>query len=148
MDALDLIVLGRTLSRIGEAVLRDGSAHSPPTGPVLVMKEVIAHPDSAISEITARTGLPQSYVSSSVAGLREQGMVQTAADPADGRRTLVRPDPGHMHLVAQKAAAPADDALARALAPMEAEEARRAIAVLEALVHALNPSGSHPLRER
>jgi DNA-binding MarR family transcriptional regulator len=148
VDALDLIVLGRTLSRIGEEALRDGSVGSPPTGPVLVMKDVIKHPNSAISDITARTGLPQSYVSSSVAGLRQKGMVETSTDPDDGRRTLVRPDPDHMRLVAKKAAVPADDALARALSHMDADEAHQVTAVLSGLVRALNPSGSHPLRGR
>jgi DNA-binding MarR family transcriptional regulator len=142
-----LIVLGRGLARIGEGVLRDGSAGSPPTGPVLVMKDVVAHPDSGISEITARTGLPQSYVSSSVAGLRQKGLVRTSADPADGRRTLVRPDPDHMHLVAKKAAVSADEALARALGHLNGEEVLQAIAVLNRLVETLNPSGAHPLRE-
>ena len=90
MNALDLIMLGRQLTKIGEEVLRGSKAQAMPTGPSLVLRDVFAHPDSSITEVTARTGLPQSYVSDSVARLRDQGIVETSADPADGRRTLVR----------------------------------------------------------
>src|SRR5580693_7809367 len=126
MNALDLIVLGRQLTKIGEEVLRgsgdpagqDAGEHGErpvqasgrprqasgrpgqapghprqapflPTGPSLVLRDVFAHPGSSITDITARTGLPQSYVSESVARLRSQGILETSADPADRRRTLV-----------------------------------------------------------
>ena len=63
-------------------------------------------------DVTARTGLPQSYVSESVARLRDQGIVETSADPADGRRTLVRVTAEHPRTVAAKGAVPVDAALA------------------------------------
>src|SRR4029077_6957323 len=95
MNALDLIVLGRQLTKIGEEVLRgsgdpagqDAGGHGQrparasgrpgqapflPPGPSLVLGDVFAHPGSSITAITARTGLPQSYVSESVARLRSQ----------------------------------------------------------------------------
>ena len=59
-----------------------------PKGPSLVLKDVFGHPGAAITEIAERTVLPQSYVSESVARLREQGVVATRFDPADRRRTL------------------------------------------------------------
>jgi DNA-binding MarR family transcriptional regulator len=111
------------------------------------MKDVMAHPDSAISEITARTGLPQSYVSTSVARLSEKGFVQTVTDPADGRRTLVRPDPEHMRRVGEKAAVSADAALVAALGPVSEREGQETITFLDGLVTALVPSRSHPLRD-
>jgi DNA-binding MarR family transcriptional regulator len=147
MDALDLIVLGRRLTKIGEEVMRGGASASPPAGPTLVMKDVVAHPGSAISEITHRTGLPQSYVSTSVARLREKGLVATVADPLDGRRTLVRPDPDHLRQAGRKAAISADAAVARALGPVSEQEAKKTIALLEDLVTVLAPNGSHPLRD-
>ena len=111
-------MLGRQLTKIGEGVLR-GATASPapflPAGPSLVLRDVFAHPDSSITDVTARTGLPQSYVSESVARLREQGIVETAADPADGRRTLVRVSAQHPRTVAAKGSAPVDAALAEAL---------------------------------
>ena len=75
MNALDLIMLGRQLARIGEEVLRGAQAQTMPTGPSLVLRDVFAHPDSSITDITGRTGLPQSYVSESVARLRDLGIV-------------------------------------------------------------------------
>jgi DNA-binding MarR family transcriptional regulator len=115
MDALDLIMLGRQLTRIGEETMRGSRAFALPTGPTLVLRDVLAHPDSSIGEVTARTGLPQSYASESVARLREQGIVETTPDPADGRRTLVRLSSQHMCDVAKKGAVSVDAALAAAL---------------------------------
>ncbi len=51
------------------------------------------HPDSSISEITERTGFPQSLVSTAVAKLRDVGVVETEPDPTNRRRTLVRAAP-------------------------------------------------------
>jgi DNA-binding MarR family transcriptional regulator len=147
MDALDLILVGRRLTKIGEEVMRAGTAGSPPAGPTLVMKDVLAHPGSSISAITRRTGLPQSYVSTSVARLSEKGMVETVADPADGRRTLVRPSPAHLRQVGKKAAVSADAELVRALGPVSETEAQATIDLLNHLLTVLVPSGPHPLRD-
>ena len=81
-----------------------------------MLRDVFAHPGSSITDITARTGLPQSYVSESAARLRSQGILETSADPADGRRTLVRVSAEHPRTVAGKGSAPVDAALAAALA--------------------------------
>jgi DNA-binding MarR family transcriptional regulator len=146
MNALELIVLGRQLARIGEEVLRGSAAAAMPAGPSLVLRDVFGHPDSPISQITERTGLPQSYVSESVARLRDQGMVQTAADPADGRRTLVRVAPGHPRMVAAKGSAAVDTALAAALGePADGAEFAAVLAGLEELALRLRPSSPGPV---
>jgi DNA-binding MarR family transcriptional regulator len=49
-----------------------------------------AFPDSSVGEVATRTGLPQSYVSEMVAKLRDLGALETRADSADRRRTLVK----------------------------------------------------------
>ena len=116
MEALDLILLGRRLAKIGESVLRGGAAPEQPTGAGLVLRDVLAHPGSPISQITARTGLPQSYVSATVSRLRERGVVESGPDPQDGRRTLVSVAPGHPAAVARAGEASADDALRAAFA--------------------------------
>jgi DNA-binding MarR family transcriptional regulator len=146
MYALDLIMLGRQLTKIGEEVLR-GSAHrSMPAGPSLVLRDVFAHPDSSITDVTARTGLPQSYVSESVARLRDQGIVETSADPADGRRTLVRVTAEHPRTVAAKGSVPVDAALAAALGnPADAGEV---VGMLTALAERLRPESPGPIRRR
>jgi DNA-binding MarR family transcriptional regulator len=154
MNALDLIMLGRQLTRIGEGVLRGTDAPSRPArfmpaGPSLVLQDVYAHPDSPISDITARTGLPQSYVSESVARLREQGMAETSADPADGRRTLVRVPARHSRTVVTKGSAPVDAALAAALGePAGGTAVAQVIDTLSALAARLRPEPPGPVRRQ
>ena len=144
MNALDLIMLGRQLTKIGEEVLRGSKAQAMPTGPSLVLRDVFAHPDSSITDVTARTGLPQSYVSESVARLRDQGIVETSADPADGRRTLVRVTAAHPRTVAAKGSASVDAALAAAQG--YAADAGEIIGTLSALAERLRPESPGPIR--
>jgi DNA-binding transcriptional ArsR family regulator len=203
VDALDLIMLGRQLTKIGEEVLRgskaqtsktptaaDTTAGEPtageptageptageptageptageptageptpaepleapfmPTGPSLVLRDVFANPGSSITDITARTGLPQSYVSESVARLRGQGIVRTSADPADGRRTLVRVSAQHPRTVAAKGSAPVDAALAAALGePNGGAAVTKIIGTLSALADQLAPETPGPIRRQ
>jgi DNA-binding MarR family transcriptional regulator len=163
MNALDLIMLGRQLTRIGEDVLRGaadpagkggggrGGQPAPfmPTGPSLVLRDVFAHPGSSITDITARTGLPQSYVSESVARLRGQGILETSADPGDGRRTLVRVSAQHPRTVAAKGSASVDAALAAALGQPEDEPGvAQIIATLAALAERLRPEPPGPIRRQ
>ena len=115
VDALELIALGRRLSRIGEAVLRGSAARPGSAGQGLVLRDILVNPGSSISEITARTGLPQGYVSQTVASLRADGVLETSADARDGRRTLVQVTERHLRDVAGKGTAPADAALSEAL---------------------------------
>ena len=142
MEALDLIVLGRQLMKIGEEVMRGSQAQARPTGQSLVLRDAFANPDSSIKQIAARTGLPQSYVSESVARLREQGMLATAVDPADGRRTLVRVSEEHPRNVARKGAASVDRALALALDDLDAAS------VLQTFAKRLCPAGPGSILQR
>jgi DNA-binding MarR family transcriptional regulator len=163
MNALDLIVLGRQLTKIGEEVLRgspgsagkgvDGRGEQAeaymPTGASLVLRDVFVHPDSSITDITARTGLPQSYVSESVARLRGQGILETSPDPGDGRRTLVRVSAQHPRTVAAKGAASVDGALAAALGEAEnGPGVAEIIATLAALAERLRPESPGPIRRQ
>jgi DNA-binding MarR family transcriptional regulator len=174
VDALDLIMLGRQLTKIGEEVMR-GSKPPPteaaqtqatqtqatqtqapqtqapfmPTGPSLVLRDVFANPGSSITDITARTGLPQSYVSESVARLRGQGILQTSADPADGRRTLVRVSDQHPRTVAAKGSVPVDAALAAALGePDGGATVTEIIGTLNALAARLASETPGPIRRQ
>ena len=161
MDALDLIVLGRQLARIGERVLRGGSGaeergtdagesrsaiaaptgaggRALPPGGLLVMRDVLGHPGSSITDIAARTGLPQSYVSESVSRLRTLGMAETRPDPSDGRRTLVQVPASHRDLVAGKSARHVDATLLSALGDPDERHAQQIMAVLSELAASLN----------
>jgi hypothetical protein len=77
--------------------MRGQALTAQPTIAGLVLADVFAHPGSSISEITARTGMPQSHVSETVARLREQGTVESFPDPADRRRTRQRAAPEERH---------------------------------------------------
>jgi DNA-binding MarR family transcriptional regulator len=133
MDALELYVLGRRLAKLGEAALEGPGAQRLPPAVALVLRDVLTHPESSISQITERTGFPQSYVSKSVGQLRELNVVETVADPADGRRTLVRSTRTSAERIGQRAKAPFDDLLREALDEPEAlDEVRAALEVLAA----------------
>lgn len=149
MDALDLIMLGRRLTRIGETVLRGSAAERMPAGQGLVLRDVLANPGSSISEITMRTGLPQSYVSQTVAGFRDRGLLETSADVRDARRTLVHVSRQHLRHVAQKGTAQADAALAGALGePGTGPAAAELIAVLTEIAARLRPAQPGPILRR
>jgi DNA-binding MarR family transcriptional regulator len=146
MDALDLIILGRQLARIGERAMRDGDpgdggpgvlGAALPAGALIVMRDVLIHPGSSISDITARTGLPQSHVSESVNKLRVKGIAEINADPADRRRTLVRLTATREDSVVRHSARNADDALRRALGDVPDERAYQIIAMLTDLARRL-----------
>jgi DNA-binding MarR family transcriptional regulator len=159
MDALDLIILGRQLSRIGERAMRGGDLEDDepaalrvalPAGALIVMRDVLAHPGSSITDITARTRLPQSYVSESVNKLRVKGIAEINADPADRRRTLVRLAPTHIDQVARHSARDADDLLRAALGDLPADSARQVISTLTDLGRRLRsePGVSVPVPRR
>lgn len=153
MNGVDLFLLGRTLTRIGEAAMpaprEDASRrHGGSTRSVLtVASDVAVHPDSAVGEIAARTGLPQSAVSTAVARLREAGAVVTTPDPADRRRILVRQSPDVSDRVAEVRATSIEAALAAALGEEATPERLTEItAALETLSRHLTPDASARLR--
>lgn len=135
MNGVELFLLGRTLMKIGEEAMPEpaggAGAHPGSVRSVLVVASDIAtHPDSAIGEIAARTGLPQSQVSNAVARLKEAGSVVASADPADRRRLLVRQAPEISDRVEQVRATTIESAL---IAMLGADDPRRVQEVTEAL---------------
>jgi DNA-binding MarR family transcriptional regulator len=145
LTAGELVILGRELTKIGVAAMRSQRGEAAiPAGLSMVGADVFAHPATSISEIADRTGLRQSYVSESVARLRDRGVVETAPDPADGRRTLVRLVAGHPHRVANAAAAPVGAALATALGDADPATVAEVTGMLTALVRVLKPAAPGP----
>ena len=78
-----------------------------------MLLDIAANPGSSISEITARTGYPQSHVSTSVIKLRHFGAVRTEVDPRDRRRTLVWVVPETVRRAHSRITSTADAAIAR-----------------------------------
>ncbi|MBP0455568.1 MarR family transcriptional regulator [Kitasatospora sp. RG8] len=149
MNGVELLLLGRTLARIGEDAIPVGAGDGRKGGVrsvVIVMSDVYEHPDSAVGEIAARTGLPQSQVSTAVARLREAGSVVTEADPRDRRRLLVRRAPEVSARRVEVASATVDDALARALGTDDPQVLAEVQAALEVLGRRLTPATVRRLR--
>ena len=139
MNGVELFLLGRTLMKIGEEAMPEPSDVR--TGGrravLIVLSDIVVHPDSAVGEIAARTGLPQSQVSTAVARLRETGSVVTAPDPDDRRRSLVRTAAETSERVAEVRATSVDAALEAALAGDG--HLAEVLAALETLARHLSP---------
>jgi DNA-binding MarR family transcriptional regulator len=139
VNGLELLVLGRTLMKIGGDAIPVFGLQQLPSSVRSVMVDVIQHPDTSISEIMARTGYPQSHVSTSVGRLQEAGALTTTVDPKDRRRTLVRARADAPRSTLEIGAAAVDNALAAALGTDDADEVREAVAMLEDLAKRLAP---------
>ncbi|MGW1783201.1 MarR family winged helix-turn-helix transcriptional regulator [Streptomyces sp. NPDC002143] len=153
MNGVELFLLGRAPMKIGEEALPE-----PPGGAgryagsarlvLIVASDIAAHPDTAVGEIAARTGLPQSQVSSAVARLKEAGSVQTAPDPVDRRRVLVRQAADVSERVAQVRAVGIEDALARALGSDDPRRLKEVSEALDVLARNLLPRTGVPESRR
>lgn len=137
VDGLELYRLGRRLTKVGESALKGAGETRLPAGIALILLDVLEHPGSPIRDIAARTGFPQGHVSSSVARLRERGVVETAADSADGRRTLVKVTAAFSRKVARHPAAPVNEALAEETGIDSPQEVAEIVATLESLASRL-----------
>jgi DNA-binding MarR family transcriptional regulator len=133
---MELFLLGRRLMVIADTALPQGKGT---TSLRLVLIDVAYHPNSSISEITERTRFPQSLVSLSVAKLRDIGVVETASDPADGRRTLVRATRGMSERAEQRGGTPIETVIAKQLGPEHEDQIGEALAALDVLARLLTP---------
>jgi DNA-binding MarR family transcriptional regulator len=107
----------------------------------LVLIDIGANPGSSINEITARTGFPQSHVSTSVSRLREFGAVRTESDPRDRRRTLVWIVPEAVQRARSRVISTIDDAIAQALGHPPTSELAEVVGALEMLAERFEPLG-------
>lgn len=137
---MELYLLGRKLMKLGEEALPPTRFRQLPGSVRSVLMDIFEHPGTSVTEITARTGFPQSAVSAAVSRLREAGGVVTVTDPADRRRTLVSPNPEVRRRIPALPWVPVDEVLAQAVGPDGAAEA---VAALELLARLL---GVDPMR--
>lgn len=124
MEAGRLYRLIRQLRTLAGAATGSDSASASSPSVIAVVEDLARHPDSSITEIVGRTGLVQSMVSTAVAQLRTDGVLRTAPDPRDRRRTLVSMAPAAAAAPLPCAGRTVDDAL-RDVRP-ELDENRRA----------------------
>jgi DNA-binding MarR family transcriptional regulator len=139
MNGLELFLLGRKLMKLGEEAIPPSGFHQVPTSVRSVLMDVYEHPGSSVSEITGRTGFPQSHVSASVARLRESGALITTTDPTDRRRTLATPNPEVRRGISSLDWGPVDEVLARAIGTSDPGQAAEAVTALELLARLLTP---------
>ncbi|MCO5968246.1 MarR family winged helix-turn-helix transcriptional regulator [Actinoallomurus soli] len=137
MDGLAAYRLGRVLMRVGEASLKGGDQGRAPAGVAVILMDVVEHPDSPIGDIASRTGFPQGHVSTTVARLRERGLVETTPDAADRRRTLVRVAADFRKRVARRKGAPIEAALTEIAGVTDPEQVAEVVAALEVLADRL-----------
>ena len=132
MDAARLHRLVRKLTEVSRAATTDPGEPGVGVSELAIIEDVSARDGTTVSEITARTGLAQSYVSRTAAKLREAGVFTTAPDPADGRRVLLRIAPAvRQEVFRARGALPIDAALAATVG--DAGRVPRIIALLEEL---------------
>lgn len=139
MNGLELLVLGRVLMKVAQESMPESGLEQLPGDVRPIMMDVLAHPGSSISEITARTRFPQSHVSAAVAALLDAGAVLTAVDPKDRRRTLVGPHPDVPAPALQLGSVPIDAALAKALRTEDEAQLSDVHAALETLWRHFGP---------
>lgn len=124
---MELFLLGRKLMQVAEEALPKGQGA---TSVRLVLIDVVYHPGSSITEITERTGFPQSLVSMAVAKLRELGVLQSEPDPTDRRRTLVSVTPALKAIPRRLGRVSMEDVVAKEL---DIDDQSRLSEVIEAL---------------
>jgi DNA-binding MarR family transcriptional regulator len=141
MNTGELFILSRCLMKVAEDHLPLGPQGGANTTTRLILFDVAANSGTSISEIVARTGFPQSLVSSTVAKLKEIGVVDAGADPVDRRRTLVTVTPmaNHRARTNPAAAAPMERTLTDAMPGASAHEVAEVVGALELLARHLMP---------
>ncbi|GAB7184023.1 MarR family protein [Kitasatospora sp. Ki12] len=137
MDGVQLLRLGKRLTDLGRAMVTDAASAHLTAGELAVVSDVYRHPATSVQEIRARTGFAQSHVSVSVARLREGGLLDATADPADGRRTLLTVSDRARNAVRARAAQPAEPVIAKAVP--DPDQARRVTELLDELAALLLP---------
>jgi DNA-binding MarR family transcriptional regulator len=145
VKSTDLFLLGRRLIQLAEEGLPGKGVNNSVR---FVLLDIAANPGSSISEVTARTGSPQSHVSTSVIRLRDLGAVRTEVDPLDRRRTLVWVVPEFLRRAHSRITSTADAAIGRALGDPPAAEVAEVIDALEMVAERLGtPAGAHAAKE-
>ena len=147
MNGSQLHRLARRLREVALAVTSERDEERVSAGELAIVEDVAAHPQAAVGEIAARTGLAQSLVSRTVATLREAGIFVTAPDAADRRRSLVSIPPAQIARFRDRAARPIGPELARALAKRTPTERARAEALLNELAALFNDRVPRPNEE-
>jgi DNA-binding MarR family transcriptional regulator len=134
----ELYRLGRSLQELAQSAMsRDTDPRVAPAE-VVVIRDLLAHAPSTISEIAARTGFVHSRVSTAVAALRDRGWAVTSIDETDRRRTIAAVTERVRQGATETRAQRAEPILTDYLQDLTAERRTELIAALEELHRALS----------
>jgi DNA-binding MarR family transcriptional regulator len=112
----ELYLLGRHLTELARRGMADAADPDTPEVDAVIISVLVEARGMSISEVTRRTGFAQSHVSTSVARMREKGYLLAEVDPADRRRTLIRPIDAVYAAVADRQQRDVEQVLAATLA--------------------------------
>lgn len=142
MDAASLHLLARRLRAVAFAATGNTGPRRFAPSDYAVIEDVAVYPESSIREITDRTAIVQSLVSRIVARYRDEGLLVTAPDPADGRRVLVSVDPATMvEVFRTRGRAPIETALIAEMPRLSPERQRRIVELLDELADLVGAAG-------
>ncbi|NUP29288.1 MAG: MarR family transcriptional regulator [Nocardia sp.] len=143
MDAASLHLVARRLRAIAFVATGNTGRRRIPPSEYAVLEDIALHPGSAIRDITERTAITQSLVSRIVARFRDQGLLTTAPDPADGRRVLITVEPGVSEEVFRaRGRAPIELALNSELPHLSPEGRLRVVELLDELAGLVGTTGA------
>ena len=135
VDGVRLYQLAKRLLDLSRDVTTSAQPSSWTPAETTLIEQALQRPGSTVRELRAATGFAQSHVSTTVARLRDRGLVETAPDPADRRTTQVRLTPAARRAIRRRARADASQSLRAAVGDPTA--ARRAEALLDELADLL-----------
>jgi DNA-binding MarR family transcriptional regulator len=134
VDGIRLNRLGRRLVDLSREVTTSSAASTLSATDAAVLEDLLAHPDSSINQVAARTGFAQSHVSVTIARLRDLQLLTTTVDPSDRRRIRARLAPRTRRAILRRAGHRADAVIASAVDPAAG---RRAVQLLDELADLL-----------
>jgi len=147
----ELYQLGRGLQEAAQSAMSRDTDPGISPAEVVVVRDLLAHASSTISEIASRTGFVHSRVSTAVASLRDRGWAVTSIDETDRRRTIAAVTERVRQGATETRARRAEPILTELLRDLAAERRTELIAALEELHRALaehRAQRDHPTRVR
>jgi DNA-binding MarR family transcriptional regulator len=144
MESTELFLLGRRLVKLAEEGLPNGGGNS---NARFVLIDVSSHPGSSISEITTRTGFPQSHISMVVTRLRERGLLRTEVDAQDRRRTLVYCVPDAVRRARRRITSTVEGPIGRALGTDDPDRVAEVVEALQLVASRLLEAPAHASAE-
>lgn len=153
MNSGELYYVARRLRAVAEQALgaAPGAADAVPYQHQLVLGFVLDSPGCTVGDIARGLSLAQSAVSTAVATLRDQGLLATAIDPDDRRRTCVSPSPRLARWASSHLSSDASDALAPVLDGLGARQKAdvlRGLSLLLAAFRGQDDTGPSPVPSR